>query len=272
MDKPVVTLDSTFEEIAALEFQLQHRAADIVRLRFRQGCLMKDVIGSYDRGVIRKAAETAKVSVSMVYKAHAFARRFFYQIEHLNKDIENQIGLGHEPSFRYYLQAVAKVDKNPGAYESEEEHKQHLLAKAEGGAQAMNAAKELYGDDPEVVGTSKLFDESLIEGGNILLGNRGRSGLLYEEVWVNEDYRAWVRARGCCVTGALPAEFHHVTLRSRGNQASDLFGIPLCTDLHREYHRIGHEKFEQRYKINIGQIMAKQLQEYIIFLQENARF
>ena len=72
----------------------------------------------------------------------------------------------------------------------------------------------------------------------------------------NPLYARWVRNQPCCVSGRnWGVEFAHTGSRGVGQKASDLDGIPLNRDLHREYHSAGRTHFESKHKICIQTII-----------------
>lgn len=78
------------------------------------------------------------------------------------------------------------------------------------------------------------------------------------------DYLAWLRERKCgvcrflhfiyrdrkCASGAGPIEAAHGPVNGRGSKGSDHEAIPLCSEHHREQHRIGWPAFEEKYRFS----------------------
>ena len=74
-------------------------------------------------------------------------------------------------------------------------------------------------------------------------------------------HRAFLRRHCCVVSGcqAEPIEVSH--LRTAGNAGTglkphDAFAVSMCGAHHREYHRIGHDSFERRYRLSLGVLAA----------------
>lgn len=72
-------------------------------------------------------------------------------------------------------------------------------------------------------------------------------------------HRGWVRRHHCCVPGCLrqPIECAHVrsgTDGGTGLKPSDRWVISLCSEHHREQHRIGEAAFEHRYSIDLYEL------------------
>ena len=70
----------------------------------------------------------------------------------------------------------------------------------------------------------------------------------------SQKYRQYVSTLPCCITfrDGIPNDPHHIKGRGYGGsvKCSDLFCIPLCHELHVEFHMIGWETFEAKYNIN----------------------
>lgn len=69
-------------------------------------------------------------------------------------------------------------------------------------------------------------------------------------------YVKWLHDQPCCVTGALPVEFHHLTRLTPMNRITknDRYGVPLTAELHRgKYgvHELGVGPFEKHYGVDL---------------------
>ena len=81
-------------------------------------------------------------------------------------------------------------------------------------------------------------------------------------------HRRFVRSFGCSVPlcgNKTPSEFAHLRTAANAGTAvrpHDAFGVSLCgadpargiEGHHAEYHRIGHQSFEQKYRIDLNAI------------------
>ena len=78
---------------------------------------------------------------------------------------------------------------------------------------------------------------------------------------VDIPFLDWMATQPCCVTGRRPATTHHV--REFGSQKNDRRAIRLVAELHLHeagnfsIERIGKDKFEERWGINIEDEIAK---------------
>lgn len=82
------------------------------------------------------------------------------------------------------------------------------------------------------------------------------------------QHRAWVRKFQCCVPGCQTnerIEFAHVRnselipAREKGGTSlkpHDRWGIPLCQTHHAEQHQIGEERFQKKYRFDMGTTAA----------------
>ena len=81
-------------------------------------------------------------------------------------------------------------------------------------------------------------------------------------------YRAFIRAKPCCVCGRKPVEGDHLKARGFGaGKQNDLTIIPLCHQHHSERGQIGNEKFEAKHHINLWQVAAMFLIEFFADLE-----
>jgi hypothetical protein len=72
----------------------------------------------------------------------------------------------------------------------------------------------------------------------------------------NRAYLAFIRKQPCCVTGRTwGVEACHTGPHGLSQKASDLDAIPLTREFHQLLDSIGRPAFEQRYGVNIGQII-----------------
>jgi len=67
-------------------------------------------------------------------------------------------------------------------------------------------------------------------------------------------YLSWIRTMSCRATASHDhVEAHHVPQRGQGavgRKCSDRRAVPLTAEMHREYHAIGRDAFEQRYGVS----------------------
>jgi hypothetical protein len=81
-------------------------------------------------------------------------------------------------------------------------------------------------------------------------------------------YLAWIRTLPCSVGGCRRrSEANHTGAKGLSQRASDWRAIPTCSVHHREYHRIGRHKFEQRYGVDIEALIARLNQKPAIKIQ-----
>lgn len=81
---------------------------------------------------------------------------------------------------------------------------------------------------------------------------------------VDEAYLDFVRSLPCCVhRGSCGEErdAHHLVTRGAGG--SDYTAVPLCRLMHSEYHQVGALAFEAAHGVNLWQVCAYTLAEYV---------
>ena len=77
----------------------------------------------------------------------------------------------------------------------------------------------------------------------------------------NPEYLQFVREHGCAICGQYANPHHLIT---RGAGGSDYMAIPLCDPHHIEIHRIGWMAFQEKHKIDLWQVCAKILQDWVV--------
>lgn len=86
---------------------------------------------------------------------------------------------------------------------------------------------------------------------------------------VDEDYREWIRALPCILSGKMIAHGQHICwgavqvchVKTRGAGGPDRKNcVPMCASAHDQQHVIGIREFEQRWGVSLKTI-ARQLTE-----------
>ena len=75
-------------------------------------------------------------------------------------------------------------------------------------------------------------------------------------------HRRWVRSHGCCVPDCTAAEVEFAHLRSAANAGTgqkphDAFAVSLCRTHHDEQHRLGTNRFGQKYQVDLWALAAE---------------
>lgn len=259
-----VELGDIVRSLKKLEAQINLKGEGIVRLRFEQGCLLKDVVGAtkYGDGAVERIAGETGINESTLRIAYGLAKFFHFRETSLDKKIKELKEAGKSISYNYF-RAMLQENRNPELHGSPEKHKDHLLKKVESAGQALREASDQYPNDDEVRGTAVAFVEVIEETDFDLIGDRGTSGVRKGRRWQCEEYLRYVREHKCCVSKQYPVEAHHLIYRSRGGQASDLFAVPLSRELHQEYHSIGHSAFVEKYNIDFNAIVTQLIEGFI---------
>lgn len=86
--------------------------------------------------------------------------------------------------------------------------------------------------------------------------NRARKARLSESQYGTPEFREWLHAQPCVVSGFSPSfsglgpiEQAHVKSRGAGGTWRDT--VPLRRALHQELHIIGQDSFEEKYGVNL---------------------
>ena len=66
----------------------------------------------------------------------------------------------------------------------------------------------------------------------------------------SKEYLDYIRGRPCLVC-EQPAVPHHIENRGMGQKCDDLLTVPLCPQHHAEVHRLGRERFEEGWVLNL---------------------
>lgn len=81
----------------------------------------------------------------------------------------------------------------------------------------------------------------------------------------DEAYLDWIRLRGCLVCGAAAHAHHSVHVSAGG---SDYRALALCVRHHAECHRIGKQRFQDRYRLDFTEEVIRHLELYVSALKE----
>ena len=78
-------------------------------------------------------------------------------------------------------------------------------------------------------------------------------------------YLRFIRRQPCILTGTA-SEASHIVPEGQGkmgSKVSDYRTVPMSPKLHREYHRIGRRKFEEKYNVNLDLEQLRFLEMYL---------
>lgn len=76
----------------------------------------------------------------------------------------------------------------------------------------------------------------------------------------NRTYLDWIRRQPCLIDHVV-AQAHHTT--SRGAGGSDFRAVPLCHAHHREFHRLGKLRFEEKHRVDLVEEILRLLETFI---------
>lgn len=94
----------------------------------------------------------------------------------------------------------------------------------------------------------------------------------------SKSHLAWVAEKSCIVSRSdgkiyygndfTKVDCHHVELRSRsGGNTNDYTCVPMLHKLHGEYHRTGHDTFENKYAFDMKDALIATLIERVVELE-----
>lgn len=286
-DKKIETLKKNLME---LEDGCTLNALELLRKRFRQGCELDVALGSekakYGDAVIKELARSRQqggigIGKTYLYQLYAVAKHFNFSAHSFERDIAKRLKESGKISITKYINELASPKRNPAVVGGPDNHKELLIRKIEEGAKAAEEARETYGEDAEVEGAITVLRENVMDAREYLEATEffgdpskmAKGVLLTDEFTRLEFYCEWLRTQPCCVTGASPVEVHHLFQKGRsGNQSFDLFALPLISDLHREYHKIGFHRFEEKYKIDLRLEVIKHIIRFMRHLHSLQKF
>lgn len=79
----------------------------------------------------------------------------------------------------------------------------------------------------------------------------------------NEKYRKWIKTRPSIVSGLPADDAHHVWNTGKKGKHNDYLCVPLTREEHSEYHRLSHDRFEEKYNVDLTQEIVNLLTEYL---------
>jgi len=77
------------------------------------------------------------------------------------------------------------------------------------------------------------------------------------------DYLQYVRSLPCCVSLKPNPVPHHLSKSGTSIKGSDYLTVPLSPELHSILHQIGQNTFQIKYSINLWEVAALLLNNYI---------
>lgn len=241
-----------------LERSVAAKGEDIVRLRFEQGCLLKDIVGNTNHGdsQVENISKETRIPESTLRIAYGHAKRFNFKETLLEKEITKLKEAGKSISYGYF-RAALKEDQNPDLHGGEEKHKEHLLKKYETAGSALGSARDHYPQDREVKGAQESFEQVTEDAKFVILGNEGRgtSGVKKSEREECELYLHFIREQPDIISGEMGCQAHHPVYKSEGNNASDFYALPLTARHHEEAHKLGRKKFTEKYGLDLDKII-----------------
>ena len=83
------------------------------------------------------------------------------------------------------------------------------------------------------------------------------------------SYIEFIKAKPCLVCGALGVDAHHLEAVGMGSNRKmrtkkDYTCVPLCRGHHQEYHALGLNKFQEKYRFNVWRDAFNLLREWHI--------
>ncbi len=249
----------------SIESRMTKNLVEYCLAKFDRGLLLREVVSAEDRygkGVMETIADELGYSEQTLYLEHTLAKFFNYDRSKLEAEIEKAKKKNLRPSFEYFRKQLNPA-QHPEMVGGEENHAKLAAKKIETLAEEVSDAIDRHPENQEVQGAVIAGVEVLENSAEWLVGNVTHPGITKQEKVELPHYLAWVRKREPLVAGRGPVEAHHLILKARGNASMDLFAIPLPKSIHEEYHKLGHEAWEQKHQINTRLVCLLQLQEYI---------
>jgi archaellum component FlaC len=246
-------------------YDLDHRF-DIgkVQIRFLLGAMIEKTGTKYGEGTIDKIAEDYNISATTLREARAFASKLNCSPKKLKGWIDSKIS----QTGRVYwkdVQEYVRAGSDPRVLGHEAMFKR-LVRRVENVAQDAEVLAEQLNSLPD----------------NVKQEHQGVMNVLYENIKVvqnqyqnvsklgktiiprSEEYLKFVRGFPCAITGEYPVEAHHALgMKGTSKKSSDFSAIPLSSDLHKELHDLGHETFQEMYRITLSELALNYVHKFL---------
>ncbi len=276
----VQTESGVFEHVPDLDFKViandyrKLEAKAIVHLNevcsivFKQGCLLKDIVGAEDRygqGLMQTFAHEVEIrDVKRLYKAHAIAKSLDYS-EAAFKEYVKSLG-NKRLTISGMLRDLVQPSRNPESLGGMQHHAEALANDIEDLGRKIETAREFHGENQEMQGVLAKADEVLEETVKTLIGNRGLPAISKGPKLNSDFFKRWMHHQPDIITGEEgPCDPNHLILRKQGG--SDFTAVPMKRSTHDEWH-IDPDEFFARYNVTAEQLVAENIMNFINWTEQ----
>ena len=94
-----------------------------------------------------------------------------------------------------------------------------------------------------------------------------------QKIHKNKKHLEWIRQKPCLICRSPgPNDSHHVWNSGKKNHGNDFLVVPLCRTCHSDYHHLGHNKFEEKWNVNLRDEIINLLSEFIDEEKTNQKY
>lgn len=83
------------------------------------------------------------------------------------------------------------------------------------------------------------------------------------KLYRNEEYRLWIKKQQSIVSPYPADDAHHCWNCGKKGKRNDYLCVPLTRGEHDDYHRLSHDRFEQKYNLDLKDEIINLLCEFI---------
>ena len=281
-------IDDIAASINAIEQRCRTKGIELLKMRFDQGCELKEVMNGhadyYGEGAVDKLAKKTNLSSAFLYDLHTIAHYFNFNTNLLDRDIERRSKMLGNVNVSLYVKEICR-QLPPKSAGERVERKEVLLRTYEKGLEAREQLKKQFPDDSEIVGVDVKFVEIENESPylELIRDPNDKFPLKHDGRIVDEDYLDFLRSLGCAFTGSSHCEINHFHQKGNsGAQATDYMGLPMTHVIHVDCHdnfsrKGGLIDFEKKYSklchrpIDVRTMIIEHWAKYVIHLKSLAK-
>jgi hypothetical protein len=267
----IESFDQACEVARKLESLHDGMEASNLEIRFYLGRVISVIGTERGKGTVDMMAEKTGISSTTLRIARRFSDHFNGDVERMRQWVRNHKHNGHKVNWQAVID-LTRANRDAKVL-GPEKMIRRLVGSVERSVRDLEAANEAISLLPEseqtdwkdqlIGAATKLYEESS-EFRNHSVPVIEEGGTLFFRPIRSTEYLEWIRTMPCVITGSFPVDAHHaVGKHGRGEKASDFGVIPLARELHMEYHDKGREYFENKYNVDITELVLNYLHRYI---------
>jgi hypothetical protein len=251
-----ISLTDAITQLRELEAEVGDMHNAIMMIRWRQGIIASSVDVKYGENTIKELSQVAGVHENTLRECVRLVE-FFNANENVYKE---WLAEGKNGRRRFYeAQQLIRSNTDPRVL-GPENLMQRVVGRLEKTAEDLELLSQYaHEGNDEAEGVLVAVVDTVRE-----FGANQASVFQQPKTPRSEAYLNYIRSLPCAVSKSqINVEAHHVIISGKGIKGSDFSTVPLSHDLHMEYHATGRTTFENKYNVNMDELMLNYLHKYL---------